>query len=344
MNNTNKLYDLVIYIGRFQPFHNGHCAAYNKAFELSDNVLSLIGSSICPRTIRNPWNYDERRTIIRDTILPHLDEQQQTLQIEGLRDYTYNDNKWVEQVGLKVNNAIKRFGGDTFAALGGKPKIAVIGHDKDHTSSYLNYFPQWDFIEVEAYPSESDIIDSTRIRQLMFTGKVSFTDSVVPGDQVRKFMRSKHFHELAAEWEYIENYKKAASVAPHETQYITVDAVVEQSGHILLVRAKVFGLYRAGSLTRTNVSLKVLSVSLLKRQDLRCLRRYYEVLSETRITLMIRIAHCVAEPLHMPSTLSWMTQQNYHAQKPAVMQQKHIGSHLQSLQKCRALCLRIITT
>lgn len=235
-NNNQKLYDLVIYIGRFQPFHNGHCAALTKATELSNNVLTLIGSAIGPRTIRNPWNFDERRTIIRDTILPHLDEQQQTLQIEGLRDYTYNDNKWVEQVGLKVNNAIKRFGGDTFAALGGKPKIAVIGHDKDHTSSYLNYFPQWDFIEVEAYPSESDIIDSTRIRQLMFTGKVSFTDSVVPGDQVRKFMRSKHFHELAAEWEYIENYKKAASVAPHETQYITVDAVVEQSGHILLVK------------------------------------------------------------------------------------------------------------
>ena len=228
--NENKQYDLVIYIGRFQPFHHGHCAALGKASELSDNILVLIGSAVTPRTIRNPWTYDERKENILDVV------KTPGLQIEGLRDYTYNDNKWIAQVGEKVNNAIKAFGGDTFAALGGKPRIAILGHDKDHTSSYLNYFPQWDFIEVEAYPSESDIIDSTRIRQLMFTGKVSFTDSVVPGNQVRKFMRTKEFKNLVLEWVYIENYKKAASVAPHETIYTTVDALVEQSGHILLVQ------------------------------------------------------------------------------------------------------------
>jgi bifunctional NMN adenylyltransferase/nudix hydrolase len=240
MMNTQKQYDLVIYIGRFQPFHNGHKENLRVAYTLSDNVLSLIGSSDGPRTIRNPWNYDERKNVIYN----HTDTDGNPLMFAGIKDYTYNDNKWIEEVGREVNKAIKKIKSTvegTFKTLQNKDlKIAVIGHDKDHTSSYLNYFPQWEYVEMPAFPSEEESISSTQIRQLMFEGQLSFTDGVVPPgvitSQVRAFTKTAEFQDLKKEWDYIKAYKKAASVAPYEPIYSTVDAVVEQSGHILLIQ------------------------------------------------------------------------------------------------------------
>ena len=134
--NTQKQYDLVIYIGRFQPFHNGHQENFRIAYTLSDNVLGLV---------RNPWNYKERTNAIYN----HTSADGNELMFAGLKDYTYNDNKWIEEVGREVNKAIKKIRASSdgvFKTLQNKDlKIAVLGHDKDHTSSYLNYFPQWKF-------------------------------------------------------------------------------------------------------------------------------------------------------------------------------------------------------
>ena len=228
MNKTNHEFDLIIYIGRFQPLHNGHLETIKYANSLSKNVLVLVGSASSPRTIRNPWTFEEREKIIRETA--HV----LNLYVKGLNDYSYNDNKWIEEVGRKVDEVIQILDIDN-------PKIAIIGHDKDHTSYYLNYFPQWKFIAMPPYPSQSDIIDSTKIRQLMFNNQISFTDSVLPKipyaeSQVREFIKTPEFKELQKEWKYIEEYKKAWSVAPYEPTFVTVDAVVEQSGHILLVQ------------------------------------------------------------------------------------------------------------
>jgi len=220
-----KQYDLVVYIGRFQPRHNGHRETERIASTLADNVLILIGSANGPRTTRNPWTYKERAAEIRE------DSEVMNLMIDGLDDYTYNNNKWVQQVGEKVQRAIDKVieidlytSSPDSLSKGDTVNVAIVGHDKDHTSDYLNNFPQWDYIEVPAYPSSTDRIDSTKIRQLMFSGQLSFIDGVVPGSQVRDFTKS------------IAEYKKAASAAPYETIYTTVDAVVEQSGHVLLVQ------------------------------------------------------------------------------------------------------------
>jgi len=231
----NKEYDLIVYIGRFQPFHNGHKATIERASELADNVLVLIGSANGPRTIRNPWTYQERSDAIYENV------QSVNLFDAGLDDFSYNDNKWIAQVGKKVQQIVSLIlhnqTENEVKELKNTPvRIAVIGHDKDHSSYYLNYFPQWDFVEMSAYPSESDTIDSTKIRQLMFTGQVSFTDGVMPSPQVRNFLSTWDFEQLQEEWDYIEDYKKSWKSAPYDPTFTTVDAVVEQSGHILLIQ------------------------------------------------------------------------------------------------------------
>ena len=252
MSTKQYEYDLVVYIGRFQPFHNGHHANFKRAAQLSKNVLALIGSSVAPRTIKNPWTYDERKWAIETFV-----REVYNLQVDGLRDYTYNDNKWIEQVGCKVAKAAKQIKGDKFNlfdAIAHKEfKIAIIGHDKDHSSFYLNFFPQWDYIDMPAYPNANDVIDSSKIRQLMFGGNRSFTKSVLPAgfgneDVVSAFVDTPEFELLQGEWDFIEEYRKATRVGPYAPTFVTVDAIVEQSGHILLIQRKDFpgkGLWAA---------------------------------------------------------------------------------------------------
>jgi len=223
---NDKKYDLVVFIGRFQPFHKGHRETVRVASNIANNVLVLIGSANGPRTIRNPWTYDERS----DAIQSSFDDI--SLYTDGLNDYSYNDNEWIQQVGEKITKTVQDIRLRDEKCI----RVAVIGHDKDHSSYYLNYFPQWEYIEMPAYPEVGDTIDSTKIRQLMFTNQLSFVDGVVPGTQVRDFLKSDVFEGLQKEWDYVEAYKKAWKAAPYEPTFVTADAVVEQSGHILLIQ------------------------------------------------------------------------------------------------------------
>ena len=224
-------YDLVVYIGRFQPFHNGHANTLKRASKIAKNVLVLIGSSTTARSIKNPFTYSERKQMIQDSV--HI----LNFHIDGIRDYTYDDNQWITQVGTTVERYVK---------MTDAKKVGIIGHDKDHSSSYLNYFPQWDFIEEPPYADVSgNLIDATKIRELMFSGNIDFISGVVPDgvwsyitwgyNEEHPWIKSDTFASLKQEWDYVQEYKKAWAGSPYPPTFVTVDAVVVQSGHILLV-------------------------------------------------------------------------------------------------------------
>jgi bifunctional NMN adenylyltransferase/nudix hydrolase len=157
--------------------------------------------------------------------------------VGGIKDHTYDDNAWITEVGETVA---------TFIDGTAIKKIAVIGHDKDHSSFYLNYFPQWDFIPVPSYPEHSVSIDATKIRRLMFENDIEFIKGVVPPEVFEQFvdknqyadpfLYSENFALLQKEWDFIKAYKDSWAGAPYEPTFVTVDGVVIQSGHILLIQ------------------------------------------------------------------------------------------------------------
>lgn len=219
-------YDLVVYIGRFQPFHLGHHDTISRAAELSRNVLVIVGSSCSPRTPKNPWNFAERK----DIICRACQDINSEIFIEGVPDYAYEDSQWITHVGEIVEREARRLNAE---------RIAIIGYDKDHSSFYLNYFPHWSFIDVPAYPPRGETVDATKIRNLMFGGEFSFLPSVVPDTvygEIMNFAERPEFQDLQEDWEYIQEYKRAWSVAPYPPTFVTVDSVVVQSGHVLLVQ------------------------------------------------------------------------------------------------------------
>lgn len=229
---NSKKYDVVVYIGRFQPLHNGHVKTIQQISQLANKVVVLVGSVNTPQTIKNPFTFDERKQLIKDST--HV----MSMEVLPIKDYTYDDPKWIRQVVDTVNEASRPL----FTA---KPnaKIAIAGFDKDETSMYLNYFPQWDLVEVPEYKDYGNTLHATDIRELYFTKKFNLigpTVSPAVFDFMMEFVNtnSKAFNNLVDEYDYIEDYKKSWASTPYEVNFTTTDAIVVQSGHVLLIERK----------------------------------------------------------------------------------------------------------
>ncbi len=226
--NDNK-YDFIVYIGRFQPLHIAHLDTIKQANELADRVIVLIGSSESPRTIKNPFTYPERVEIIKHAMHPTR------VSMDGIPDYDYDDSAWIAH----VDNSIKELTKGVMNA-----KIGFIGYDKDESSFYLNYFPQYDFIQVDKFPKNGATIDATKIRNLWYSGDVGFTEAVLPNsvfndlEDIYHSTNPRHawFDELIIEQNFVNDYKKSWAGSPYPPQFVTADAVVVQSGHVLLIQ------------------------------------------------------------------------------------------------------------
>ena len=53
-----------LYVGRFQPFHNGHKSVVKEALKHCDRLIIAIGSAQESRTKKNPFTFEERRKFI----------------------------------------------------------------------------------------------------------------------------------------------------------------------------------------------------------------------------------------------------------------------------------------
>ena len=230
MVKTKYFYDFLVFIGRFQPFHQGHKFVIDQALKQGQKVIVLCGSAQQPRSLRNPWYVQEREEMIRSCFKR---TENQRIIISPLMDVLYNDELWISNVQQTINGIIANH----YQQSDRKPKIGLIGHSKDRTSYYLKLFPQWSSVEVADYQN----LSSTSIRQAFFTQPETLNIEVLPPEILAflaKFANSNEYTSLQQEWEFIQQYKRGWSLAPYPPTFVTVDAVVIQSGHILLVERK----------------------------------------------------------------------------------------------------------
>lgn len=223
-------YDAAVFIGRFQPFHNGHSHVVREALKIAKEVVIVIGSARAARNIRNPFTFEERKAMI----LASFPEDMARLKITGVPDYPYDENKWVASVQTAVMGAMS-FSPDPL-------KITLIGHSKDNTSYYLKMFPFWDSVEVEAYMPSDSTLSATPIREALFSNPqmTYFAKSMHPTvfAYIQDLTQRPWFSVLRKEFEMVMKYRDAWFCSPFPPTFVTVDAVVVQSGHVLLVKRK----------------------------------------------------------------------------------------------------------
>jgi bifunctional NMN adenylyltransferase/nudix hydrolase len=231
-----KNYHFAVFIGRFQPYHNGHHHIISQGLQRAEKIIVLCGSAHLPVSHRNPWSFNERKAMIINSF-PKEDADRIT--VLPLMDSPYNDVIWIQSVQIIVNGVVQALN----TMPHNTPRIALIGHSKDHSSFYLKMFPQWESIEV----NNLDGLNATGLRDDYFSHAEHFTHSdsifnaLTPkGTQAffaNEFSQTA-FDTIRAEHEFIEEYKKQWQVAPYPPVFVTVDAVVIQSGHILLVKRR----------------------------------------------------------------------------------------------------------
>jgi nicotinamide-nucleotide adenylyltransferase len=91
-----KQYRTALFIGRFQPFHNGHLYSLRKCLELADSVIIGVGSSQESGTEDNPWNYMVRKQMVCEVVRT-LGIENRITRIFSCPDYP-SDKRWVSEV------------------------------------------------------------------------------------------------------------------------------------------------------------------------------------------------------------------------------------------------------
>ena len=218
-----KPFHTSVVIGRFQIPHLGHEALLKRAAKVADNLVIIVGSVGQPKTTKNPFSFEQRKQLLSELVPKGV-----KYHILPVRDQRYNNNNWVVDVVNKVNSTLPRGWSDY------PPKIALVGHKKDSSSFYLELFPQWKFVEMNHHYN----LSATTIRNNLYKFPSSGIADVP--ENVKEFLENwkftEEFRQIQEEYFFLEHYKEPYKGLPFPPTFTTVDAVVIQSGHILMIR------------------------------------------------------------------------------------------------------------
>jgi bifunctional NMN adenylyltransferase/nudix hydrolase len=334
----NKKLDVAVLIGRFMPFHNGHLAMVNFALEKANKVIIICGSVDKARDFENPFTFAERKQMILGAINK---SDLYRVAVRGVHDTIYNNTKWVTNVQEHVKEVIRLEG------LADKEcSIGIVGGVKEEF--YMSFFPSWERCICEAHTQDGELVHATTIRNEWFDNNQIKADLVPQStvDFLKAFEKTPVFANLVEERKHILEYRAMWDVAPYPVTFNTCDAVVIQSGHVLLVRRK----HAPGK------GLWAIPGGFLNHGERYCDGAIRELREETGIKVpepVLRGSIRSKETFDHPKrslrgrTIKWHTYSvlplvNFHVLREWMMRKKLNGFRCPISMKCVAKCLKII--
>lgn len=261
----NSKFNAAVFIGRFQPFHNGHLYNIQEALKIANRVIVVVGSSLEPRTYKNPFSFAERAEMIISS-LPEADRAR--VGVVPVKDSIYNEVAWATAVQRAVNSKYAEMSGESLLPA----DTAIIGYEKDKSTYYLKLFPQWKLVKTAL----SGDLNATDIRSLFFRKNPEFRYCVgVMPEAVVEFLKQFHqtdaFTQVLNERNFIEKYKRQYESLPYPPIFVTTDAVVVCAGHVLMIKRKSFpgkGLWALpGGFVNANTDSSILSAMLRELRE-----------------------------------------------------------------------------
>ncbi|GBF07133.1 bifunctional nicotinamide mononucleotide adenylyltransferase/ADP-ribose pyrophosphatase [Deinococcus aerius] len=212
-----------VYIGRFEPPHAAHLLVMLEALQSVQKLIVVIGSARAARNTKNPFTAEERQEVIT-AMLREAGVARSRLLFVHVRDYFYNEGLWLSEVQGGVAEHTR-----------GSSDVALIGHIKDESSYYLRSFPAWEFIPTHVVSP----LSATDVRKAYFEDRLEDARGMVPPAVhafLTRFRETPEYAELRAEYDYLREYRAAWAAAPFPPVFVTADAVITRSGHVLVVR------------------------------------------------------------------------------------------------------------
>ena len=179
-----KRYHFCLCIGRFQPFHWGHFELVTFALAQAEQVLILLGSHLNEPSLKNPWNANERETMIRGCFNPN---EQSRLQFIPIRDHE-TDEGWATDIYQQVK-----------AIAPSQARFAIVGMPVAK-SFWTVHCPYWDYLEKTRHPN----INATEIRAAYFQhiSVIELQHQLPPsiGEYLRDFRSTPVYQQLRQEY------------------------------------------------------------------------------------------------------------------------------------------------
>ncbi|MEM4348196.1 MAG: nicotinamide-nucleotide adenylyltransferase [Candidatus Anstonellaceae archaeon] len=137
----------ALFIGRFQPFHNGHFNALKWIAERSSKVIVAIGSAQEAFKPKNPFSANERKKMIQEAL--SKSKLKKKVIIRFLTDIG-DDEKWVEHVDKNL------------------PKYDIVYSNNPLVRKLMKRAGK----KVEAVPFfEKEKFNATKIRKMIMNGE-----------------------------------------------------------------------------------------------------------------------------------------------------------------------------
>lgn len=212
-----------VYIGRFEPPHQAHLLVMLEALQRVQKLIVVIGSARAARNTKNPFTAEERQEMIT-AMLREAGVAKSRLLFVQVRDSFYNEGLWLSEVQRGVAEHTR-----------GSSDVALIGHFKDESSYYLRSFPAWEFLPTHVVSP----LNATDVRKALFEDRLDEVRAMVPPAVhafLSAFRQTPAYAELRSEYDYLREYRAAWLGAPFPPVFVTADAVVTRSGHVLVVR------------------------------------------------------------------------------------------------------------
>lgn len=174
-----NMFDYLVFIGRFQPFHLAHQETVDIALSQSKQVILALGSAQNERNIKNPFSAKEREQMILSN---YSEADRQRIKFVHVID-VYNDVKWVKLVTSLVNGIVSP-----------TDQVGLIGHFKDESSYYLQLFPNWKMVEIDSLKNS---ISATPLREAYYRGEIQsqyFPQGTI--HFLQKFQQTDIYHQL----------------------------------------------------------------------------------------------------------------------------------------------------
>ncbi|GAA5784958.1 bifunctional nicotinamide-nucleotide adenylyltransferase/Nudix hydroxylase [Chitiniphilus shinanonensis] len=215
-------YDALVFIGRFQPFHDSHLRMVLAALAQAEQLVLVIGSSPAPRSVRNPFDAAERRAMIEAAVAAVAPERVADLHFVPVRDY-YDGARWAAAVRRAVAVVVHP-----------QARVGLFGHLKDDTTGYLRDFPDWPLVHQDNFNG----LSATPLRESWLAGGDDWRAQVPPSTAafLDAFRTGPAFAALQDEAEYLAEHRRQWARAPYPPVFVTVDAVVACHGHVLLIQ------------------------------------------------------------------------------------------------------------
>lgn len=228
-----------IFIGRFNPPHLGHLQIIENALANNDKLIIVIGSHKSAFSPQKLLSTEQVQYIILSGV-----SKPANIIFVSVRDNLYSDSEWISDVQRQVLYVSSK--------INKSASLNLYGYDKDQSSQYLKWFPNYNVITAAPFTIDGKIIHATAIRNLVYTQYIEHmrVDSTLLEKLMGHKFASEFLKELGLdsferlrwicdEYKHYNNYKKVWESAPYPPTFVTGDAVVIcNNNSILLIKRK----------------------------------------------------------------------------------------------------------